>query len=155
MKIPQREHLRTQHDRTAPLRMPTHVGCAFSIDREFFFEIGTYDEKMDIWGSENLEMAFRVSASMLAWFSMYSHGQLIFTFLKVWQCGGSMELIPCSRVGHLFRISTYSFDGDASSIIARNNIRLVEVWMDDFKHFFYAANPSRADVRINLVITNC
>lgn len=52
-----------------------------------------------------------------------------------------MELIPCSRVGHLFRISTYSFDGDASKIKNRNNVRLVEVWMDEFKHLFYAANP--------------
>lgn len=61
MTIPQREIERTNNDRTAPLRTPTHIGCAFSIDREFFYEIGSYDEKMDIWGSENLEMAIRVS----------------------------------------------------------------------------------------------
>lgn len=61
MSIPQRELIRRKYDRTAPLRTPTHIGCAFSIDREFFFEIGSYDEKMDIWGSENLEMALRVS----------------------------------------------------------------------------------------------
>lgn len=36
------------------------VGCAFSIDKEFFFEIGSYDEGMDIWGSENMEMSLRV-----------------------------------------------------------------------------------------------
>lgn len=58
-----------------------------------------------------------------------------------------MEVLPCSRVAHLFRISTYSFDGDAISIKARNNVRLVEVWMDDEdadfipnKRIFYAAN---------------
>lgn len=61
MTIPERERIRTNFDRTAPLRTPTHIGCAFAVDREFFFEIGTYDEKMDIWGSENLEMALRVS----------------------------------------------------------------------------------------------
>lgn len=53
-----------------------------------------------------------------------------------------MEIIPCSRVGHLFRISNYGFDGDANTIKARNNVRLVEVWMDEFKYLFYAANPS-------------
>lgn len=61
MTIPERERIRTNFDRTAPLRTPTHIGCAFAVDREFFFKIGTYDEKMDIWGSENLEMALRVS----------------------------------------------------------------------------------------------
>lgn len=51
-----------------------------------------------------------------------------------------MEIIPCSRIGHLYRTSTYSFDGDKSLIIGRNNVRLVEVWMDEFKDRFYAAN---------------
>lgn len=62
--VPQRERLRTKYDKTAPIRTPTHVGCAFSIDREFFFEIGSYDEQMDIWGSENVELAFRVGDSV-------------------------------------------------------------------------------------------
>lgn len=62
-------------------------------------------------------------------------------YLQVWQCGGSMEVIPCSRVGHLYRISTYSFNGDANKIIAQNNARLVEVWMSDLKHIYYTVNP--------------
>lgn len=60
MTIPERERERTNFDRTSPIRTPTHIGCGFSMDREFFFEIGSYDEQMDIWGSENLEMALRV-----------------------------------------------------------------------------------------------
>ncbi|XP_031629463.1 polypeptide N-acetylgalactosaminyltransferase 5-like isoform X2 [Contarinia nasturtii] len=124
MSVPQRERIRTNFDRTAPLRTPTHIGCSFAVDREFFFEIGSYDSMMNIWGSENLEMA-----------------------LRVWQCGGSLEILPCSRVGHLFRISNYGFDGDATVIKARNNVRLVEVWMDDFKQLFYAANPKSKGVQ--------
>lgn len=53
-----------------------------------------------------------------------------------------MEIVPCSRVGHLYRISTYSFEGDATKIKAKNNVRLVEVWMSDLKDLYYAANPS-------------
>lgn len=96
------------------------IGCAFTIDREFFFEIGSYDTGMNIWGSENLEMA-----------------------LRVWQCGGLLEIVPCSRVGHLFRISTYSFEGNANEIRARNNIRLAEMWLDHGKEYFYAVYPCK------------
>lgn len=52
-----------------------------------------------------------------------------------------MNIVPCSRIGHLFRVSTYSFDGDMEEIKTKNNMRLVEVWMDDLKHLYYAANP--------------
>lgn len=52
-----------------------------------------------------------------------------------------MNIVPCSRIGHLFRISTYSYDGDREEIEAKNNKRLVEVWMTDLKHLYYAANP--------------
>lgn len=138
MQPSERELLRTKNDRTAPLRTPTHVGCAFAIDREFFFEIGSYDEGMDIWGSENVELAFRVN--ILKYPNAFI---IIFKFIiqKVWMCGGALEVLPCSRVGHLYRISTYSFNGDQSEIKARNNFRLIEVWMDEFKDYIYTANP--------------
>lgn len=60
MDISEKELRRTKNDRTAPIRAPTHVGCAFAIDRDFFFELGSYDTGMNIWGAENVEMAFRV-----------------------------------------------------------------------------------------------
>ncbi|XP_043549712.1 polypeptide N-acetylgalactosaminyltransferase 13 isoform X2 [Chiloscyllium plagiosum] len=117
--VPQREMDRRKGDRTISVRTPTMAGGLFSIDRDYFEEIGTYDAGMDIWGGENLEMSFRI-----------------------WQCGGSLEIITCSHVGHVFRKATpYTFPGGTGHIINKNNRRLAEVWMDDFKDFFYIISP--------------
>ncbi|XP_072903436.1 polypeptide N-acetylgalactosaminyltransferase 13 isoform X2 [Hemitrygon akajei] len=117
--VPQREMDRRKGDRTISVRTPTMAGGLFAIDRNYFEEIGTYDAGMDIWGGENLEMSFRI-----------------------WQCGGSLEIITCSHVGHVFRKATpYTFPGGTGHVINKNNRRLAEVWMDDFKDFFYIISP--------------
>ncbi|KAF4790103.1 Polypeptide N-acetylgalactosaminyltransferase 1 [Turdus rufiventris] len=61
--VPQREMDRRKGDRTLPVRTPTMAGGLFSIDRDYFQEIGTYDAGMDIWGGENLEISFRVGVT--------------------------------------------------------------------------------------------
>uniref|UniRef100_A0A2D4P4P5 Polypeptide N-acetylgalactosaminyltransferase n=1 Tax=Micrurus surinamensis TaxID=129470 RepID=A0A2D4P4P5_MICSU len=117
--VPQREMDRRKGDRTLPVRTPTMAGGLFSIHRDYFQEIGTYDAGMDIWGGENLEISFRI-----------------------WQCGGTLEIVTCSHVGHVFRKATpYTFPGGTGQIINKNNRRLAEVWMDEFKNFFYIISP--------------
>lgn len=62
--------------------------------------------------------------------------------VKIWQCGGILEIIPCSHVGHVFRDkSPYTFPGGVSKIVLHNAARVAEVWMDEWKDFYYAMNP--------------
>ena len=56
---------------------------------------------------------------------------------RVWMCGGELLIATCSHVGHVFRKSTpYTFPGGTTNIVNRNNARLAEVWMDEWKVLF-------------------
>ncbi len=58
-------------------------------------------------------------------------------------CGGELEIIPCSRVGHIFRKrQPYTFPGGVDKILVKNNMRLAEGWMDEYKENYYSKRPS-------------
>ncbi|XP_043081314.1 polypeptide N-acetylgalactosaminyltransferase 6-like [Puntigrus tetrazona] len=120
--IPEEERVKRK-DETYPVRTPTIAGGLFAIYKQFFEHVGTYDDKMEFWGAENIEMSFRV-----------------------WLCGGRLEIIPCSVVGHIFRTrSPHSFS-KGIDVIARNQVRLAEVWMNDYKKIFYNRNKKAASI---------
>ncbi|XP_066432021.1 polypeptide N-acetylgalactosaminyltransferase 3 [Eleutherodactylus coqui] len=110
-------------DETYPIKTPTFAGGLFSISKEYFKHIGSYDEEMEIWGGENIEMSFRV-----------------------WQCGGQLEILPCSVVGHVFRHKSPHTFPKGTQVIIRNQVRLAEVWMDDYKEIFYRRNREAANI---------
>uniref|UniRef100_A0A3P9JJX2 Polypeptide N-acetylgalactosaminyltransferase n=1 Tax=Oryzias latipes TaxID=8090 RepID=A0A3P9JJX2_ORYLA len=120
--LPDHEKQRRK-DETYPIKTPTFAGGLFSISKEYFYQIGSYDEEMEIWGGENIEMSFRV-----------------------WQCGGQLEIIPCSVVGHVFRTKSPHTFPKGTQVIARNQVRLAEVWMDDYKEIFYRRNQQAAQI---------
>ncbi|XP_019879410.2 polypeptide N-acetylgalactosaminyltransferase 35A [Aethina tumida] len=103
-----------------PIKSPTMAGGLFAIDRKYFKHLGEYDAGMNIWGGENLEISFRI-----------------------WMCGGHLDLIPCSRVGHIFRHRRPYGSPDGQDTMLYNSLRVAHVWMDDYKDHFLKHNKLR------------
>uniref|UniRef100_A0A672ZN54 Polypeptide N-acetylgalactosaminyltransferase n=1 Tax=Sphaeramia orbicularis TaxID=375764 RepID=A0A672ZN54_9TELE len=95
-------------DESQPGKSPSIMGI-FAADRRFLGEIGGLDGGMTIYGGENVELGIRV-----------------------WLCGGSIEVVPCSRIAHIERMhKPYALD--LSPLMKRNALRVADVWLDDFK----------------------
>ena len=110
-------HKTPEHASHLPYSTSTIIGCGLAVHKKYFFEIGGFDEGLKIWGGENLEISFRT-----------------------WQCGGSIAIVPCSVLGHVFRSHLpYACTDD---VVMANLQRVAEVWMDEYKQLFYRTVPS-------------
>jgi glycosyltransferase involved in cell wall biosynthesis len=102
--------------------VPIMSGGLLAITRKWFFESGEYDMGMLQWGGENVEQSVRT-----------------------WLCGGEIVVARDSRVGHMFREnSPYVIN---TTQIHVNKARAIDVWFDEWKGYYYRANPFDKDRR--------
>lgn len=82
------------------------VGCSFAIAARYFWELGGYDPHLQLWGGEQLELAF-----------------------KLWLCGGALVDAPCSRVAHIFRADGQPFKNPegVGDYVTRVSVGLEEI----------------------------
>ncbi|MCJ8734437.1 hypothetical protein PDJAM_G00235360 [Pangasius djambal] len=95
-------------DPSKPGKSPSVMGILVA-DRYFLEEIGGLDKGMEIYGGENVELGIRV-----------------------WLCGGSIEIIPCSKIAHIERAHK-PYAPDLGEPMRRNALRVAEIWMDEYK----------------------
>lgn len=72
-----------------------------------------------------------VGVPILYWLVPFSKNVIIW-FWQVWLCGGSIEVIPCSKIAHIER-ERKPYLPDLSVTMKRNALRVAEVWMDEYK----------------------
>lgn len=97
----------------APVRRACDHGGLIGFGKEFFQQLGGYDLTMQDWGGENFELAF-----------------------KYILCGGDIETLPCSHVGHVYRERLWPKHIQDSTGLS-NLYRVAEVWMDDYKNYVF------------------
>ncbi|XP_047593472.1 polypeptide N-acetylgalactosaminyltransferase 15 isoform X2 [Lutra lutra] len=114
--LPERDRKALQSP-ISPIRSPVVPSGVVAIDRHYFQNTGAYDPLMSLQGGENLELS-----------------------LKVWLCGGSVEILPCSRVGHIYRNRETHSPVDQGATL-RNKVRIAETWLGSFKETFYRQSP--------------
>ncbi|XP_022213602.1 putative polypeptide N-acetylgalactosaminyltransferase 13 isoform X2 [Drosophila obscura] len=69
-----------------PYPSPAFAGGVLMISRDWFLKLRGFNSRLKIWGGESIELA-----------------------IKLWLCGGQIEIVPCSRIGHIFR-PRHAFD---------------------------------------------
>ncbi|CAK9102562.1 unnamed protein product, partial [Durusdinium trenchii] len=115
-------------------RSPVMPGGLFAMDREYYWELGGYDPEIRYYGAEHVEMSFRI-----------------------WMCGGTLEVMPCSNIGHIYReFDRFGVDrqlkSDIGKILDRNDARVAEVWMDDYKELKkYVKSPTKITKTTNVL----
>ncbi|GAA6090825.1 probable polypeptide N-acetylgalactosaminyltransferase 8 [Tachysurus ichikawai] len=100
------------NDGSTPGKSPSVMGILVA-DRAFLGEIGSLDAGMDVYGGENVELGIRT-------------------------CGGSIEVVPCSKIAHIERAHK-PYAPDLRKYMMRNALRVADIWMDEYKYHVHIA----------------
>jgi polypeptide N-acetylgalactosaminyltransferase len=101
-----------------PYPSPATSGGIYAIRKEWWDHLELFDPELIRWGGDHIEA---------------SH--------KVWRCGGRVEMHPCSRIGHWYRVAEERPYEVPVPQVVRNYKRLAEVWMDNHKDSFHKVKP--------------
>ncbi|KAK3778961.1 hypothetical protein RRG08_034222 [Elysia crispata] len=119
-EIPSKSRPSANSDLLTPFKSPIQLGAVFAVRRDFFNWLGKYDNSIGASGVEDIDLS-----------------------LRAWLCGGRVETVPCSRVGLI-----HTSKGQLGvkrvpfSTYLKGAKKVAELWLDEYKRFFYAVRPS-------------
>merc|ERR1719282_441836 len=109
-----------------PFPSPGTSGGIFAMRKDWFQHLGLFDDGMLQWGGDHFELT-----------------------MKVWRCGGRIEIVPCSRIGHVFRTSeTRPYNVEINQVV-RNYARLSRIWTQSHLDFFYKVKPEAREFKFD------
>mmetsp|Transcript_14996 Transcript_14996/g.26273 ORF Transcript_14996/g.26273 Transcript_14996/m.26273 type:complete len:410 (-) Transcript_14996:73-1302(-) len=115
-----------RNDGPEPYTSPGTSGGIFAMRRDWFLQLGLFDVGMKEWGGDHMELT-----------------------MKVWRCGGRIEIVPCSRVGHLFRDPGHRpYEVEVNTVVY-NYKRLAELWAKDHLDYFYKMKPEAVGMKLS------
>lgn len=95
----------------------------------------THSEMSNL-GAEHVEWIVRALHSQIS-YSYVITSKFCVSLQQTWMCGGTLEIVPCSHVGHIFRKrSPYKWRSGVN-VLKRNSVRLSEVWLDEYAKYYY------------------
>lgn len=92
-----------------PIEYGIVPGMMMAMQKSYFLSLGGFDPGMQVWGSEHIEIS-----------------------VKVWLCGGRVEMVPCSKIAHLYRNTPWQKFHPNNRYFRKNQVRFALVWMDGF-----------------------
>ncbi|CAE8743693.1 unnamed protein product [Polarella glacialis] len=106
-----------------PMPSPATSGGIFAIRKDWWRKLSFYDPGMKGWGGDHVEAT-----------------------MKVWRCGGRIEVLPCSRIGHMFRDPVdRPYNVNVKQVI-RNYARMAGTWFDEYIEDFYKVKPDAREI---------
>ena len=103
------------------INSPVMTGDAFVANKKFLEEIGSYDEGMENGNGETLELS-----------------------LRTWMCGGSIQMVSCSRIAVKDALVPHNITSD------RNFERISKLWFDnDYQQVIFKHHVSKSEMTID------
>eukprot|EP00928_Gymnodinium_smaydae_P011669 TRINITY_DN14280_c0_g1_i1.p1 TRINITY_DN14280_c0_g1~~TRINITY_DN14280_c0_g1_i1.p1 ORF type:complete len:433 (+),score=74.55 TRINITY_DN14280_c0_g1_i1:60-1358(+) len=108
-----------------PYATPGTSGGIFAMRKDWFQRLALFDDGMHEWGGDHMELT-----------------------MKVWRCGGRIEIVPCSRVGHLYRDPEHRpYDVEVNTVV-HNYKRLALLWAKDHLDLFFKMKPEAVNMKL-------
>jgi len=120
-------HPHGETDSPEPFPSPATSGGILAMRRDWFEHLELFDTGLRQWGGDQVELT-----------------------MKGWRCGDNSRImiIPCSRVGHMFRDADNQPYPVKVDMVVKNYARVAATWTDNHLSTFFKVKPEAQYINI-------